>query len=169
MMKVARRIHKQKTRTARLSPEEIGRTFRERGLKVTPQRTAIYQALIENPVHPTADHLYTQVKRVYPMLSLNTVYRTLGVLRNAGLTHEVNYWHDRSQFDGNINPHHHLICLGCRMIQDLTDASLDRLTVSSVRRTGFEVTGHQVEFYGYCTRCRRRNPAAKRKRKEWSV
>ena len=139
----------------KLTQEEIRRRFRTRGVKMTPQRAAIYQALVERADHPTAEDLHRQVRRVYPMVSPNTVYYTLGVLKAAGLVHEVNYWHDRSRFDGNIDLHHHLICLGCRKISDVTDAALDQLAVSPSVRTGFEVTGHRVEFHGYCAACRR--------------
>ena len=122
---------------------------------MTAQRAAIYQELVGRADHPTAEDLHRQVGRQYPMMSLNTVYYTLGVLKKAGLVHEVNYWHDRSRFDANIGLHHHLICLGCRSIQDVTDGVLDRLKVSSRTRAGFDVTGHRVEFHGYCAACRR--------------
>jgi Fur family peroxide stress response transcriptional regulator len=77
------------------------------------------------------------------------------VLRAAGLAHEVNYWHDRSRFDGNLTLHHHLICLGCRKIEDVTDSSLDQLGISG-HRADFKVLGHRVEFHGYCAACCRR-------------
>ncbi len=148
----------------RLTQGEMRKRFRERGLKMTPQRAAIYQALAGTVSHPTAEDLHRQVRRQHPMISPNTVYYTLGVLQEAGLVHEVNYWHDRSRFDANINPHHHLICLGCRRIQDLTDEALDRLSVSDRVGARFQVTGHRVEFHGYCAACRRAG-----RRPSWSV
>jgi Fur family peroxide stress response transcriptional regulator len=135
-------------------PDEVRRRFRARGLRVTPQRIAIYRALAETTRHPTADAVYRQVKRRHPLMSPNTVYYTLGALRNAGLVHEVNYWHDGSRFDANLEPHHHLICLGCRTIRDVSDRALDRLTLPSHARTLFDVRGHRVEFHGYCVACR---------------
>jgi Fur family peroxide stress response transcriptional regulator len=140
----------------KITQDEIRHRFRECGLKMTPQRTAIYQALVETTGHPTAEDLRRQVTKVHPMISPNTVYYTLGTLREAGLVREVNYWHDCSRFDANMALHHHLICLGCRRIQDLTDEALDCLRVSADRRAGFKVTGHRVEFHGYCAACHRR-------------
>lgn len=137
----------------KLTSEEVRRRFRERGLKVTPQRAAIYQALAETSSHPTAEDLYRQVTRLHPMISRNTVYYTLGALQTAGIVREVNYWHDRSRFDANMEMHHHLICLKCRKIQDLTDSSLDHLVVSKRETAGFTVLGHRVEFHGYCASC----------------
>lgn len=136
--------------------DDIRRRFRGCGVRFTPQRAAIYQALADTTDHPTAEALYRQVKKQYPMLSQNTVYYTLGALKAAGLIHEVNYWHDRARFDANMDLHHHLICLGCRRIDDLTDDTLDRLAVSARRTAGFHVLGHRVEFHGYCAECRSR-------------
>ena len=135
--------------------DDIRRRFRTRGVRLTPQRAAIYRALADTTMHPTAEALYRQVKKQHPMLSQNTVYYTLGALKAAGLVHEVNYWHDRARFDANMELHHHLICLGCRRIDDLTDDALDSLAVSARRTAGFHVLGHRVEFHGYCKECRR--------------
>jgi len=153
----------------KLTMDEIRRRFRERGLKVTPQRAAIYQALAETTAHPAADDLYRQVRGLHPMISPNTVYYTLGTLKTAGLVHEVNYWHDRTRFDANMAPHHHLICLGCRKIEDLSDDGLNRLTLAKQRSGGFEVIGHRVEFHGFCAGCRPKarvgNPGLRRSRR----
>lgn len=139
----------------KIDPEAIRQRFRARGLKVTPQRAAIYQALAETTSHPTAEALYRQVRRRYPMISPNTVYYTLGALRDAGLIHEVNYWHDGARFDANMQPHHHLVCLGCRTICDVMDTGLNRLEAPAAHRQGFEIVGHRVEFHGYCAACQR--------------
>ncbi len=136
-----------------LSPDEIKTRFKSRGLKVTPQRAAIYKALAETTSHPTADDLYQQVARDYPMISTNTVYYTLASLKEAGLVKEVNYWHDRARFDANVTPHHHFVCLGCRAIVDIEDPSLNRLKSMARLPKGFRVLRHEVEFYGYCASC----------------
>ena len=138
----------------KLALADIRERFRARKLKVTPQRVAIYQALAETTSHPTADALYRRVKQRYPMISPNTVYYTLGALREAGLVHEVNYWHDGARFDANIAPHHHLVCLGCRAICDVMDVRLNRLALPAAHRGRFEIAGHRVEFHGYCAACR---------------
>jgi len=138
----------------KLSLEMIRERFKVRGLKTTPQRTAIYKALAETTSHPTADDLYRQVSKAYPMISQNTVYYTLAVLRDAGLVQEVNFWHDRARFDANISPHHHLICLTCRSISDLSDNGLNQLSSPAGIPSDFQVIGHQVDFRGFCGACR---------------
>jgi Fur family peroxide stress response transcriptional regulator len=135
--------------------EDIKQKFRERGLKTTSQRTAIYQALLHSTAHPTAEELFAEVAPKFPMLSLNTVYYTLGILRTSGLIHEVNIGHNRARYDANVSPHHHLICLGCQAIVDIMDPRLNRLTSPVGIPKDFEITGHQVAFRGYCGSCRR--------------
>lgn len=137
----------------KLAHHDIRSLFKGKGLKVTPQRVAIYKALAEKACHPTASDLYQEVSRDYPMISPNTVYYTLSSLRETGLVKEVNYWHDQARFDANVTPHHHLICLGCRAILDIENRALDRLTSCMAIPKDFQVIDHQVEFYGYCHIC----------------
>jgi Fe2+ or Zn2+ uptake regulation protein len=133
--------------------ETIRQHFRRHHVRLTPQRAAIYSALAGTASHPTADDLYRVVKRRHPMISRNTVYYTLGVLERNGLVREVHIGHEGARFDANMSLHHHLICLSCRQIQDVTDEALDCLTVS---QHDFQVLGHRVEFHGYCAGCRRK-------------
>lgn len=137
----------------KLVPQDIEARFRRHAVRVTRQRAAIYAALVETTSHPSAEDLYRMVKRQQPMMSRNTVYYTLGVLRNAGLVREVNVGHDMARYDGNVRMHHHLICLGCGQIMDLMDDDLNQLQLSSGQARGFDVVGHRVEFHGYCVSC----------------
>ncbi|MGB0911510.1 MAG: Fur family transcriptional regulator [Nitrospirales bacterium] len=134
--------------------ETIRQRFRDRGLKSTPQRTAIYKALVETTSHPTAEDLYQHVSQDYPMISQNTVYYTLGVLQQARLIREVNVGHDRARYDGNLTPHHHLICNSCQSIVDVMDERLNELSFPDGIPSGFMITDYQVEFRGYCKSCR---------------
>ena len=137
-----------------IAPEAIQQRFKDQGLKSTPQRTAIYKALVETTNHPTAENLYQHVLQDYPMISQNTVYYTLGVLQQVGLIREVNVGHDRARYDGNLSPHHHLICIGCQSIVDVMDERLNELSFPDGIPSGFKITDYQVEFRGYCRSCR---------------
>ena len=140
-----------------VTSETIRQRFKDQGLKSTPQRTAIYKTLVETTNHPTAEDLYQHVSQDYPMISQNTVYYTLGVLQRAGLIREVNVGHDRARYDGNISPHHHLICHGCQSIVDVMDKKLNELALPDGIPAGFTITDYQVEFRGYCKSCRSKN------------
>ena len=135
--------------------DDIRARFKAQGLKVTPQRAAIYKALAETTSHPTAETLFQQVSKEYPMISPNTVYYTLSTLKEAGLVKEVNYWHDGARFDANVTPHHHLICIDCRTIFDIEDRSLNQIQHKAKLPKNFQILSHQVEFYGYCAPCQK--------------
>jgi|CXWL01.1.fsa_nt_gi Fur family peroxide stress response transcriptional regulator len=137
-----------------LDHRELKERFRACGLTVTAQRAAIYRALVATTSHPTAEVLYQEVRGQHPMISRNTVYCTLSVLRQAGLVHEVNYGHDSARFDAKVEAHHHLICTSCRTIVDIMDSALNHVTVPADAQKGFAITGHRVEFYGVCAACR---------------
>ena len=148
-----------------LPSQDIEVRFRRHAVRLTRQRAAIYAALVGTTCHPTADDLYRMVTREHPMMSRNTVYYTLGVLRKAGLVQEVNVGHEVARFDGNVTMHHHLICVQCGRIEDVMDETLDRLDISDYQARGFHVLGHRVEFHGYCVSCRqgRRDPSPSRR------
>ena len=135
--------------------EELCEFFRRHAVRLTRQRAAIYTALEKTTSHPTADDLYQEVKRRYPKISRNTVYSTLGILRQAGLVREVNVGHEVARFDGNVTVHHHLICSACHRIEDVMDEGLNQLAINSNQARGFHIVGHQVEFHGYCADCQR--------------
>ncbi len=127
------------------------RDLKEIGLKVTPQRLAIIEYLDGNKEHPTAEDIYKAVSKKYPSMSLATVYNTLEVLKKAGVITELKIDPEKKRFDPNTTPHHHIICMGCGKIVDLyIDYKL-----SVPEKTGFEITGNHIEFYGYCVRCKR--------------
>lgn len=139
-----------------LTPDALRRRFAAHGLKFTGQRYAVYQALAAARAHPSADELFAAVRRRHPSLSINTIYKTLEALRAVGIASEVAPRHDRARFDADATPHHHLVCLGCDRIEDLYDAALDRLAPAAGARAGFRITGHRVEFQGYCSDCHAR-------------
>lgn len=150
--------------TIQLSREEIRRRFHRCGLRTTPQRVAIYEALVATTSHPSAEELLASVRRRAPTISANTVYYTLGALRDAGLIQEVNYGHDRARFDGKLVPHHHVMCRGCRRIDDVTDPMLDNLALGQAVPRDFQIIGHRVEVYGYCAECRSNQEGSRRPR-----
>ncbi|MBI1819075.1 MAG: transcriptional repressor [Nitrospirae bacterium] len=135
-----------------LKEKEYIKRFQKKGLKLTNQRLAVYQALVSTDTHPTADGIYQEVKAKYPMISLNTVYNTLEVLKEIGEISQINT-DVSARFDANMLPHHHLVCLQCRKIEDFVDHDLDQIELKVAGRKDFKIVGHRVEFQGYCKKC----------------
>ncbi len=126
---------------------------RKEGLKITPQRVAVYEILLSSYNHPTVDEIYEEVKKRYPFVSLATVYRTVETLEQMGLVKKVCYWGSSARYDANTDEHHHLICVKCGAIRDIymeEDLSIpDELE-------GFRTEGYSVNIYGLCPECRDR-------------
>jgi Fur family peroxide stress response transcriptional regulator len=147
-----------------LTPDQLRRHFQERGLKFTSQRYAIYRALAGSTEHPSVEDLYSTVKEAYPTLSMNTVYNTLESLKEIGIASEISLWHDKARFDANQASHHHLVCLRCKKIEDLYDDTLDRLALSPKAKHRYRITGHRVEFHGYCSDCKPKTSKPQKRR-----
>ena len=124
-----------------------------RGLPLTQQRLAIFEALSASKAHPSAESLHRELRRRYPSLSLATVYKTLQTFRDLGLVSLVNRPHMEARYDALTGVHHHAICQACGRIEDVFEARLDRLAAPSVK--GFELKAHSVHFYGLCEACRK--------------
>ncbi len=137
---------------------ELTTLFRDRGLRVTPQRQAIFRLLHGNDAHPTVEALYDSARTEMPTISLKTVYQTVHDLESMGEVTLLDLGTGSVRVDPNVeHRHHHLICTNCGKVRDVTvdDGGL-RLT--SRERRGFTVADVQVHFRGVCTDCRTASP-----------
>jgi Fur family transcriptional regulator, peroxide stress response regulator len=134
--------------------EAFAARCREHGLSVTPQRRAIMRALLASEAHPRAEEIYEAVRAEHPTISLATVHRTLDTLCQIGEARKVTALHHSARYDGNVRPHHHLVCIDCRRIVDVEAPEFDEI-LSAHRRLGeFEVLGCSVEIHVRCGSCR---------------
>jgi Fe2+ or Zn2+ uptake regulation protein len=120
--------------------------------RATRQKQAIVEFLKKSKNHPSAAQVYTELRKAMPSISLGTIYRALGVLKEQGLIQELPYG-GFSRYDGRTDLHYHITCLSCGRVSDV-EAEVDgEALVHGARAPGFQVTGHRLEFYGYCSRC----------------
>ena len=134
------------------SPSELRDRCRSAGLKATPQRLAVYEALIARIDHPSPEDIYRAVRKRLPTLSLATVYNTLDALASHGLASEVALLHESKRYDANLNPHHHLICTSCQAIVDIHNEKFDALELPK-GLVDFVPEKVSVQILGLCTRC----------------
>ena len=134
------------------SPEELTQAFRERGLRVTPQRQAIFRILHGSDRHPTADWVFDAARREMPMISLRTVYQTLNDLAAMGELQQLHLGPGSTRFDPNSDPHHHVVCVSCGRVVDL-HADFPDLRVPEGDAPGFQVSSTEIVFRGRCAEC----------------
>lgn len=129
---------------------------KRRGLSVTHQRLAVYEALLASPDHPTAEQIFKRVRQRYPTISLATVYKTLDTLESEGLISKITFLPDAARYDANIEHHHHLVCVRCHRVDDLPAALLERVKIPDDAAKDYRILGVSVQFHGLCSRCQRR-------------
>src|ERR1700719_930812 len=144
---------------------EFAARCRKGGLAVTPQRLAIIKALLTSAEHPRADTVCEIVRREHPHISLATVHRTLETLCEIGEARKVTTLHDSARYDGNITPHHHVVCVKCRRIRDIEIPELDRLLAGQSALGEFTVIGSSLEIHALCDECGAKRAKANRSKK----
>lgn len=146
------------------SPDELTTLFRERGLKVTPQRRAVFEALHGDGGHPTADVVWARVRDQMPTVSLRTVYQALNDLVELGEVEAVSVGIGASRFDPNTASHDHFVCRSCERVYDVmaTRPSLvsgcpgldgSAVTAGDDVSNGYTVETAEVIFRGLCAAC----------------
>jgi Fur family transcriptional regulator, peroxide stress response regulator len=101
--------------------------LKERGLKVTPQRVAIYDAIVNLKNHPTAENVIEYIKVNHPNISVGTVYKVLESLVENELLKKVKTEKDIMRYDAVLSNHHHLYCAETDRIEDYEDEKLSKL------------------------------------------
>ena len=127
---------------------------RQAGLKVTPQRMAVYKVLIESRQHPSAEMVFRKVREVIPNISLDTVNRTLLTLAGIGSASIVEGSGDVKRFDGRLETHQHFKCIKCKRIFDFHYKPFDNIEVPKNISRRFTVLRKTVYLEGVCDVCR---------------
>ena len=99
----------------------------EKGLKVTPQRIAILEAIIKLNNHPTAENIIEYIRKNHPNIATATVYKVLDALVSNDLIKKVKTEKDIMRYDAEMESHHHLYCSASDRIEDYKDNELNEL------------------------------------------
>ena len=146
-----------------LTQQQLVERMREWAVRVTPQRLAIAEVVLNSSDHPTVQQIYERVKGHFPSMTLATIYSTLGVLQKSGLIQELPF-QKMSRYEPNMEPHVNLVCIECENVIDAdTNPDVEDVVVGLRKqiadKSDFEVAWQRVDFYGLCPRC----AAAKRR------
>lgn len=133
--------------------QESLEALKSSGVRITPQRHAILEYLVDSMSHPTADEIYKALEGKFPNMSVATVYNNLRVFKEVGLVKELTYGDASSRFDCVTSDHYHIICEQCGKIVDFHYPGLDEVETLAEQVTGFKVGHHRMEIYGVCPTC----------------
>ena len=134
--------------------DEIRIKLIEKGLKVTPQRVSILEAIIKLNNHPTADSIIDYVRKKQPNIATATVYKVLDALVENGLVQKVNTDKDIMRYEVVIEKHHHLYSAESDRIEDYFDEELNELIGRYFEKKGipdFEIADIKLQIIGKFT------------------
>lgn len=126
-------------------------------IKYSRQREAIINFLETRKDHPTADIIYSSVKKEFPNISLGTVYRNLTLLTELGEILRLNVGDNTDHFDFTTDNHYHFICKDCGSVIDLDIKKLDFMKEMNLSNFHGNIIGHCTYFYGYCDQCQHKD------------
>ncbi len=138
--------------------EDMVRTLKSAGLKLTPQRLAIIEQFADDHSHPTAQDLFERLRVRFPTMSFATVYNTLDSLAKTGLSGTIRLG-GAARFDPNTTPHHHAVCDACGAIADIPEPPrAGSAPVPALKRAvpGFALRAVEHTYRGLCAACRKR-------------
>lgn len=128
----------------------IKKEMQSKGLRITPQRFAVYANLLSRSDHPTVEEILSEVNRELPISSKATIYSALTVLREVGLVKEVLLEEGVTRYDANIKPHHHFCCQNCGAIIDIDWETFSNLQVDRLP-PGIHPESYEVIVKGKCS------------------
>ncbi|MDE6469965.1 MAG: transcriptional repressor [Eubacterium sp.] len=132
-----------------MNTKDIADIFKQKGIKATPQRIAVYKFLIENRIHPDVETVYNSVVKEHPSFSKTTVYNCLQILADYDLLIPVKIDNEKIRYDADTSFHGHFRCESCGKIYDF---KCDDTKVSGIE--GFEIRQRDVYYSGLCSCCR---------------
>ena len=143
--------------TKRQTGSELMTEFREKcranELSITPQRVAIYTEMVKSKQHPSAEDVFGKVRKTFPDISLDTVYRTLSTFAEIGIINVVEGYGEARRYDPDLTAHHHFRCRKCNKIVDFHENSYDNLKLPKEFGKDYKVTSIKVIIEGLCNKC----------------
>jgi Fur family transcriptional regulator, ferric uptake regulator len=130
----------------------------QKNLRITSQRQAIVDAVFSTEEHFTAEQLLEWSRNRDKSVSRATVYRTLPLLTESGLVHEMDFGKDHKYYDPNYadHPHHsHIICQDCNRIVEFESEKITKLEDEISHKLGFSVKTQRLQITGSCEELKR--------------
>jgi Fur family peroxide stress response transcriptional regulator len=128
--------------------------LKQAGLRLTPQRLAVYRYLASVTTHPTAQQVHAALAPDHPSLSLATVYNTLELLVSLGVVAALGTAGDNAMhYDADVSPHVNLACDVCHRVSDLASQHVSALEQEVAALSGYQLLRARVLYSGVCLAC----------------
>jgi Fe2+ or Zn2+ uptake regulation protein len=129
--------------------------LRGAGLRVTPQRLAVLDALSDAAGHHlSADDVWQRLSAASSSMDRSTAYRVLADLADVGLLTQVRFEDGVARFEMQAVAHHHAVCIHCGSTHDVPIELVRPLSAALARRIGFRVSLEEpLLVRGTCRDC----------------
>ena len=129
--------------------ETISERCKKVGIRLTGQRRLIIKVLEDSKDHPDVETLFERANKIDSKVSIATVYRTVKILKNAGILEKLEFNDGRSRFEDAVRKHHdHLIDLDTGKVIEFIDEEIEHIQKKIALKLGYELIGHKLELYG---------------------
>lgn len=138
--------------------QQLAEYLAKHGMKLTNQRRLILSAFYEAEAHLSAEELYQQLRSIDGSLGQATVYRTLKLMKEAGLAREHRFGDDVTRFEPRLGASHHdhLICDECGATVPVFNEQIETLQSELAHAHGYKPTSHRMYLYGICPDCQKK-------------
>ena len=130
--------------------------FKQKRLRISYPRLTIYQELstAQGPLSP--QELYQCLQKKRKRIGLTSVYRSLDLFESLGIVFKITNGSPNVKYKicELENHHHHIICKRCGHVAELNLCDISKWSREVLESTGYQVTDHQLNFYGFCQACR---------------
>ena len=132
-------------------------------LRKSGQRDAVLSVFLRQSEHLSVDEIYNLLRKENPDIGIATVYRTVNLLREAGIVKELH-------LDGVIRyeilserHHDHLVCSSCGTTVEISSDIIEKEQEALAEKHGFVLTDHSLILTGLCSTCRKKQSAGEKK------
>lgn len=123
--------------------------------KYSRQREAIKNNISNRFDHPTADMVFSDIRKIYPNISLGTVYRNLALLCDQGEIQKICTSDGLQHFDHDVSQHDHFICRECGCVTDIQTVDTIDIVEHVSKSFDGEIESFRIIFYGICGKCKK--------------
>ncbi len=136
----------------------LAKQLRERGYRVTAQRTIILETIAHMEDHITAQQVYKGARERLPGLNLATVYRTVESLQGAGMINMLSPSGEPMRFSlcDPEHPHSHLVCRECGSIFEVDAEEIEAFARRVEEKTSFRINSTHLTLEGLCPICKQK-------------
>ncbi len=125
----------------------------QKGLRVTNQRLAIFDAAFAQLEHFTAEGLLDQARRIDDSVSRATVYRTLPIMTESALLREVDIGSGEKYYRRNANNNAQMaqvVCMDCDRIFEISAPFMEWYGSTVSSKLGLTPVTQRLQVTAHC-------------------